>query len=389
MRLQVLKANQNSLFFVRPVVEKVRLPSAIVIGPDQASELIYLFRTEIREGIIGSIAQRWRERQTMAHKSDEIAPPVLLDRADAVANGFICVLCHDLPLEPVLTVACEHMFCRTCINESLNHRAECPLCRAAIDADMPYAPGGGLKNLENGLVKRIFDQTRVICPAGDGCDWEGTIGNYRAHAERCQRSRSNNEDSAELIAARDRIEALEAKVQILETEKEAFQERQRSCSNNDDSAELIAAKAQIETMKANIETLQSQVQIVHDGHLDLISDFEDDLTRARAELTRARAERARPAFDHSYNYNRFNVSDLAKIICRNLDDKPQNIDANRIFNCVRNCYMDYTREYTDNPEFYEMDVRMLINICLNCNWFTDKQWDNFQTWAANQGWYGS
>eukprot|EP00118_Oscarella_pearsei_P021189 m.236620 g.236620 ORF g.236620 m.236620 type:complete len:591 (+) comp40136_c0_seq9:168-1940(+) len=43
-------------------------------------------------------------------------------------DDFECVLCCRLLLEP-LTIPCGHVFCRSCINRSLDHRPFCPSCR--------------------------------------------------------------------------------------------------------------------------------------------------------------------------------------------------------------------------------------------------------------------
>ena len=43
-----------------------------------------------------------------------------------------CKLCLDILLYPV-TTACGHTFCRDCLKRTLDHRVDCPCCRAPMD----------------------------------------------------------------------------------------------------------------------------------------------------------------------------------------------------------------------------------------------------------------
>ncbi|XP_062514577.1 LON peptidase N-terminal domain and RING finger protein 2-like isoform X2 [Corticium candelabrum] len=46
-------------------------------------------------------------------------------------EDFDCVLCGRLLYKPV-TTPCGHVFCRSCLNRSLDHRPSCPTCRGAL-----------------------------------------------------------------------------------------------------------------------------------------------------------------------------------------------------------------------------------------------------------------
>ena len=50
---------------------------------------------------------------------------------DELDPAFECTVCTDLFLDPV-TAPCGHSFCRACLARSLDHRPECPLCRAQV-----------------------------------------------------------------------------------------------------------------------------------------------------------------------------------------------------------------------------------------------------------------
>jgi hypothetical protein len=55
-------------------------------------------------------------------------------------------------------------------------------------------------------------------------------------------------------------------------------------------------------------------------------------------------------FDRDYRYDRFKVVELSQLIARYLMDKPPEINANRIYNCVKNICDDIERAWSDNPE---------------------------------------
>ncbi len=59
-------------------------------------------------------------------------------------------------------------------------------------------------------------------------------------------------------------------------------------------------------------------------------------------------------FQGEHNYRREDVVQLSQLISRYLEDKPTEIDSNKIFNCVRLMYMDLERNYADNPEITEL-----------------------------------
>ena len=44
---------------------------------------------------------------------------------DQLCRGLVeqCAICHDVMDEPVITKACQHVYCRPCINVSLQVRA--------------------------------------------------------------------------------------------------------------------------------------------------------------------------------------------------------------------------------------------------------------------------
>ena len=67
-----------------------------------------------------------------------------------------------------------------------------------------------------------------------------------------------------------------------------------------------------------------------------------------------------------------NAIDLSRVISRHLFEKPNNIDSNRIFNCVKQC-CDETLWYDDGDHGKRVAVVTLLFTCYNSNWFTPNQ----------------
>jgi len=56
-----------------------------------------------------------------------VEPTVVVDQQD-----LECSLCFRLLWQPV-TTACGHTYCRSCLDRSLDHRKECPLCKSILE----------------------------------------------------------------------------------------------------------------------------------------------------------------------------------------------------------------------------------------------------------------
>ena len=52
------------------------------------------------------------------------------------ASDFECALCFRLMFRPV-TTPCGHTFCRGCLDRTLDHGTDCPICKSpAISAHL-------------------------------------------------------------------------------------------------------------------------------------------------------------------------------------------------------------------------------------------------------------
>lgn len=249
------------------------------------------------------------------------------------------------------------MFCRSCISQALEHKNECPNDRRELNVHQ-------LQPL-SGILRRIWEQLGVKCP-NQVCAWTGTAGNYANHAAACgqrsqlsmQRKRDYDDRIAELEA-----QNVELQIRIL---------RSGSGQLNTTSA---AFETRVQELKETIRILRFQLGVERGERRQLV-----DARRFRLAAMAEEDETAQ--FDSSYKYGSDRVVELAQRICKCLENKPSDINLNRIYNCVRNCYQGFCGGNSDNPA----SVRMLLHICLASSWFTTKQQEKMMTWCREHGW---
>lgn len=276
-------------------------------------------------------------------RSTRAAPPIP-QNSESVPHDFVCSVCHELSTEPVLT-PCDHIFCLGCIRESLRHREECPIDRRPLDED------DLLGSALSGVLLRVYEGIAVRCPR-EPCSWTGVVGNYAAHLQRCEHS-----VDPEIVAGlRQKIRAQELLLQerdeIIQAQEGMIQKLEESTRKK--KQVLAIAKSEIHESKDTIEQLTEQIRTLKLNSVTV---------------------------DEGYKYDRTRVKELSLLICKYLENKPGNIDRNRIYNCVKACYDDFCKDWGDNPECYGIDMRMLINICLASTWFSTKQHKNLLDWA--------
>ncbi|XP_043921780.1 E3 ubiquitin-protein ligase RNF166-like [Protopterus annectens] len=52
---------------------------------------------------------------------------------------FVCPVCLEYLHKPVKTQTCQHIFCRSCLQQALKARMTCPVCRKAMDGIWEHA----------------------------------------------------------------------------------------------------------------------------------------------------------------------------------------------------------------------------------------------------------
>lgn len=254
------------------------------------------------------------------------APPV---RSEEVPSDFMCAICFGVPLLPTLT-RCEHLFCEGCIKRALESMPSCPNCRTNCNQ-------GQIRGLAQGtLPHRVWGGIIVKCPKhNSGCGWTGLAIDAVDHIEICEAGHGRNGHSGTC------------------SECDTTQEENRQLAQK-----ITELEERLAQRDHALRTLRK------DGRLEL------------------------PVlFTGQYHYRRENVVELSQLISRYLENKPNDIDSNRIYNCVKSCYTDLKANYNDNPKYYYEDMRMLLTTChATAGWFSDKQMDNIQGWLKERGW---
>ena len=99
--------------------------------------------------------------------------------ADArnVLAGLRCAICHDVFVDPVCGVDCQHVFCSSCIDRALTRQSQCPLCRLALDPTQ-LRQSQPIQALVNDLEVRCDYRT-------SGCGWTGRLQDCAAHQAAC------------------------------------------------------------------------------------------------------------------------------------------------------------------------------------------------------------
>lgn len=86
-------------------------------------------------------------------------------------ENFLCGICKNVVLDPVLINGCEHYLCRLCVPD---HLEVCPTCGSRFSA---YH--------EIGLaLKRVYLEIKLKC-SYISCQDQLTIGNYALHEQTC------------------------------------------------------------------------------------------------------------------------------------------------------------------------------------------------------------
>lgn len=100
-----------------------------------------------------------------------------------VKEDFLCSICKDVLLNPVVAENCEHLFCKGCINEW--HRGKetktCPVDRGEIVSFSLKKPQRAFLNLLNSLeLKCEFNSF--------GCEEIKTLENIHGHLKICNKN---------------------------------------------------------------------------------------------------------------------------------------------------------------------------------------------------------
>lgn len=270
-------------------------------------------------------------------------------RPEEVPKDLICAICLSVPLEPVIVNKCAHVFCENCIAESFLHQQcnaqdeSCPICRVDCSLDDLL-----LLEDESPLAYRIWSSIAVKCEHhAEGCEWNGSILDYRSHTCSCQQTIQQSDRDKEIISSlKKENQDLKVKNKILDIKNQELEVRYRHQN--------------FSTVNKELENLRAIV-----------------LTSIEMPVSNGRG---------GYAYNCTNVVQLTKLICQNLENRPAKINSNKIFECVKKIGSDLRQEYSNEPEHFFIDSRMLMGVCLASTWFTENQLTRIREISAEYGW---
>merc|ERR1712032_1131956 len=109
--------------------EKEGEGSTITIRKLKSNKKMLISKNQQLCGVLDKIDTVIVEGTKMTHtqKDRDIDPEAVK------AEDFDCSLCFRLLWQPI-TTPCGHTYCRACIDRSLDHKRECPLCKASLQA---------------------------------------------------------------------------------------------------------------------------------------------------------------------------------------------------------------------------------------------------------------
>lgn len=296
----------------------------------------------------------------------EICPTVIPLRPEEVPKEFVCAICLSIPLNPLIIRQCSHVFCENCIEEYLDHQIEviqdetCPVCRCQF-ACTDLSP----LEKESTLAHRIWAGIGVKCEHhAEGCGWTGSLSDYKSHARSCPKKTRNQQTDTD----RGTIDSLEEEINRLKVTQE----------------EMEVTKEDLE-MECNLLKSENQeLRQARDTTLDWKNRFAKEFQDLK-ELVENSIEIPMLNGRGGYDYDRTSVPRLTKLICQNLCDRPESINANKLFECVDNICSDLRKEYSDNPKYLYIDVRMLLGVCQASTWFTTNQQVRLNELAEENG----
>jgi hypothetical protein len=227
----------------------------------------------------------------------------------------------------------------------LSHQPSCPIDRTACKQHK-------FRSLqENPLAFRIWSSIQVKCETYEfGCSWTGSIADYREHLKKCKKKKRENEGGRLNQKLKDKLEVAEARNKELQGKL------------RDLEAENTALKMECHELQEFVEELSEQSSSSNGNLKPQLLDSGD------------------------YHYDRTSVVELTKLICQDLESKPDEIDSDKIYDCVKCIYEDLQGCYLDNPEYLHLDVRMLLGTCTASTWFSSQQLGSISKWMDEQGW---
>ena len=139
----------------------------------------------------------------MGYDEDLFADP------DRISSVLKCQICFCILENPLVLKKCEHIFCDYCINDWLDRKRKCPICREEVsivrENDLSIAPL---------YVRQMVNELQVICEI---CNKQMNLENLKEHQKSCKLEMSSSSavgaaDKAEINKLKNKIACLEGQL---------------------------------------------------------------------------------------------------------------------------------------------------------------------------------
>jgi hypothetical protein len=156
--------------------------------------------------------------------------------------------------------------------------------------------------------------------------------------------------------------------------------------NDQKEARLIEAQSHLEHLLEQATHILQHKEDALVSARDRITELAENLAASREQLR----QRDAMVLDSSYKYDLSRVLELSRLVLQHFNDKPSEVDVNRIYFRVEHIYEECKRidsreecKRIDSREHWQM-ARMLLTICSSeKGWFSNKQKRNMNAWCTH------
>ena len=284
-------------------------------------------------------------------------------------QNLVCGICAAVLRNAVLT-RCGHAFCDICLDTWLSRplTGTCPQCRACITKQQ-VAPIWAVRDIVSNLS--------IMCKYNDrGCRLIMCVEALERHVRNCGYAPVECAACNTLV---NQCDLPSHQIQCVKLNAD-LEDQPNSASANDSilqelEGRLVTLDLQLKHTKKKLEFTESSNRKLERN----LSETKLDLQRKKGECVLLKAQLCDFDPEYPYGYTPESVAKLSLLISCHLLHKPDYIDRNRIFNCIKTSYDSYAR----CGSHYEHDVHMLIATSYASNWFTENQRINFHCWLQS------
>lgn len=102
------------------------------------------------------------------------------DFVDKIPDECPCAVCSFVQRDPYQVTCCGKIFCKSCLDQLIKEKQNCPTCRANLLKEKKFFPDIN--------IERKIKHLRIYCiNKGDGCRWVGFLKDLKpTHTAKCR-----------------------------------------------------------------------------------------------------------------------------------------------------------------------------------------------------------